>query len=359
MAAEKIVDIDEELESLEGGGEITYFGTDFDVKGLVTRMQSGDVVIPRFDPESITDLAVRGFQREFVWKKVQSDRFIESLLLGYPVPGIFLVQNPDKRMLVLDGQQRLTTLRKFYEGRIDEETVFRLEYVKTDFRELSYDRLSPELRRTLDNTFIHATVVKSAGPQADTAIYQIFERLNTGGTNLGAHEIRVALYNGEFVRFIRDLNHNEAWRALFGKRSQKLKDQELILRFFAFLMERDAYKKPLKGFLNTFLAAHKNMEGLQRDALKRSFEGTCSVILDEIGKDAFRVKRQLNAAHVDALLIAVATRLAKKTSRPDGLEQSYRKLLADDRYQHAIARATADEESVKARFERAIALLAA
>jgi len=63
----------------------------------------------------MTPLEVEGFQRRFVWRRPQMDRFIESLLLGYPIPGIFLVQQSDKRYLVLDGQQRLTTLTKYYD----------------------------------------------------------------------------------------------------------------------------------------------------------------------------------------------------------------------------------------------------
>lgn len=89
---------------------LSYFGTDFDVHGLVRRLGTEDIIVPRFDP-IIEDISgVAGFQRKFVWKKTQMDRFIESLLLGFPIPGIFLVQQADRSLLVLDGQQRLTTL---------------------------------------------------------------------------------------------------------------------------------------------------------------------------------------------------------------------------------------------------------
>ena len=98
-------DVDEREVSAQHAASLTYFGTDFDVHGLVRRLENDDITIPTFDPNQPTDSGIEGFQRRFVWRKPQMDRFIESLLLGYPVPGIFLVQQPNKRMLVLDGQQ--------------------------------------------------------------------------------------------------------------------------------------------------------------------------------------------------------------------------------------------------------------
>ena len=88
----------EELEQAEPEAEpISYSGTDFDAEGLVRRLQRGDIVIPNFghSPDDTLELAL--FQRGFVWRRSQMDRFIESLLLGYPIPGIMLVEQADKR----------------------------------------------------------------------------------------------------------------------------------------------------------------------------------------------------------------------------------------------------------------------
>ncbi|HET7053482.1 MAG TPA: DUF262 domain-containing protein [Solirubrobacterales bacterium] len=171
---------------------VSYTGTDFDVEGLVRRLDRDDILIPTFgrtDEAMDTDR----FQRRFVWGRPQMDRFIESLLLGYPIPGIFLVQQADRTYLVLDGQQRLRTLADFYAG-THAGKDFKLESVGERFKSLTYDTLSPEQKRTLDNTFIQATIVKTDGtPASLDAVYQVFERLNSGGTQLTAHEIRVAL----------------------------------------------------------------------------------------------------------------------------------------------------------------------
>ena len=121
-----------------------------------------------------------------------------------------MVQQSDKRYLVLDGQQRIRTLVAFYQG-IHDSREFALKDVALEFRGLTYRTLSPEQKRLLDNTFIQATIVKSDGSfeSLDIFVYQIFERLNSGGTQLTAHEIRVALYAGPCIDYLTNLNDVE------------------------------------------------------------------------------------------------------------------------------------------------------
>jgi Protein of unknown function DUF262 len=161
------VDLDsEDLQILDEANpnppQVSYKGTDFDVEGLVRRLKRGDVVVPTFGRNEDVPLGTARFQRGFVWTRPQMDRFIESLLLGYPIPGIFLVQQADKRYLVLDGQQRLTTLVAFYDG-VHDGKEFALHNVASEFLGLTYRTLPDELRRTLDSTFIQATIVATDG----------------------------------------------------------------------------------------------------------------------------------------------------------------------------------------------------
>jgi hypothetical protein len=94
---EEIVDVDEHDVAGPAATPLSHYGTDFDVHGLVRRLENNDIVIPTFDPDQPTESGLEGFQRRFVWRKPQMDRFIESLLLGYPVPGVFLVEEPNKK----------------------------------------------------------------------------------------------------------------------------------------------------------------------------------------------------------------------------------------------------------------------
>jgi Protein of unknown function DUF262 len=353
---ENIDDIEEELESFSESQSLSYFGTDFDVHGLVRRMNQADIVVPSFDPVVQSGLDLEGFQRRFVWSKSQMDRFIESLLLGYPIPGIFLVQQSDKKLLVLDGQQRLRTLQAFFKGLVDKKE-FVLEYVGDQFKDAKYESLDIESRRTLDNTFIHATIVKyNPAINGDEAVYQVFERLNTGGTNLVPHEIRVALYNGKLARVIQNLNMHPSWRTLYGEKfSDRLKDQELILRFIAFHQASQVYERPLKKFLNDFMKNHRNMKDLNEGELRKTFYDASDAIASHIGNRAFRIGKQVNAALVDSLLQGVSTRQAKgKITDWNSFKIAYESLMKNPEFLSAITRATADEERVRARLKAAI-----
>ena len=241
----KVEDLDEALEVIPFTYSITAYGGHYPVDSIVKRMETGDIVVPRFSWETPKKSGIVGFQREYVWPRPKADRFIESLLLGLPVPGIFLVKEPTGRLLVLDGHQRLYTLRAFYDGIINSEE-YRLENVQPQFAAKRYRDLETEDRRRLDDIVIHATVIRQDEPSDDqSSIYLIFERLNTGGVNLQPQEIRVALYHGEFVRVLRNLNDNAAWRKLFGAKSSRLKDMEMILRFFAFYFHSQQYRSPM------------------------------------------------------------------------------------------------------------------
>src|SRR6202035_5587475 len=117
-----------------------------------------------------------------------------------------------------------------------------LENVQERFVGKRYKDLDTEDRRRMDDSIIHATVVRQDKPTEDqSSVYIVFERLNTGGVNLQPQEIRVALYHGELVSVLRKLNDNKDWRALFGPKSRRLKDMELILRFFAFYFYASKY----------------------------------------------------------------------------------------------------------------------
>jgi hypothetical protein len=252
----EVEDLDEALEVIPYTYSITAYGADYPVDSIVKRMASGDIIVPRFSWEPEKESGIVGFQREYVWPRPKADRFIESLLLGLPVPGIFLVKEPTGRLLVLDGHQRLYTLKAYYDGIIDKEE-YRLDGVQDQFADKAYRGLDTEDRRRLDDSIIHATVIRQDHPSEDqSSIYLIFERLNTGGVNLQPQEIRVALYHGAFVRVLRELNDNAAWRALFGAKSKRLKDMEMILRFFAFYYHAKHYRSPMKDFLNRYMASN-------------------------------------------------------------------------------------------------------
>jgi hypothetical protein len=237
---------------------------------------------------------------------------------------------------------------------------FKLDNVADSFAGKRYDTLTPEERRTLDNTFIHGTIVKYDPVNGgDDAVYQVFERLNTGGANLAPHEIRVALYNGQFVRLLRDLNQNADWRELYGAQSDRLKDQELILRFCAFYLNEANYKRPLKRFLNDFVRDHRDGSGLDAGHLRTVFGQSCALLAEHVGPKVFKATGQLNAALVDSVLVGVARRIdAGPINDPRSLAAAFDGLTADADFIGAIGKATADEDRVALRMRKATAAFA-
>lgn len=354
----ELFDIDPMDEIVATTYELTSYGADYDVEGLIRRMNKDDIVVPSFEP-SQPGLDIGAFQRGFVWRKPQMSRFIESLLLGLPVPGIFLVKDRDNRLLVLDGQQRLRTLKKFYDGFI-EDRVFRLTGVQHPFEGLSYKELRPEDRRRLDDSIIHATVLRDESTDsAQNAVYSIYERLNTGGSPLQPQEIRIALYEGEFLRGVARLNEDACWRDLYGPRSTRFRDHELILRVLALYEWQDRYRKPLKMFLNHYLSEHRDVRLSSDEGAGKLFIEAVREIYSTIGKRAFRPERALNVAFADSVIVGVMRRLA--TGDPftnDSLRDAYDALTEDPEFVAATTVRTSDDEYVNSRLDKATAAFA-
>lgn len=327
--------------------EITSFGADYDAEGLVKRLERDDIFIPPF-------------QRAYVWTLREASRFIESLLLGLPVPGIFFAREREsKKLLVIDGQQRLKTLQFFFDGYFnpdpdaESKRVFKLIGVQDQFEGLTYETLKEDDRIILNDSIIHATIVKQDAPKNEqSSIYHIFERLNTSGRRLSPQQIRVAIYHGSFIDTIGELNNYLSWRSIFGKKSKTLKDQELILRFLAMYFRGENYKRPMKEFLNDFTEDAMQKGEAFLSQCKNLFEKTIDTIFKCIGGKAFRPERALNAAMYDSVMVAIARRLdTAEISDLEALKREYTKLLSDSSYLSAISQSTSDDKNVEYRLK--------
>jgi hypothetical protein len=333
---------------------ITSFGADFDVAGVVERLRQGKILVPPF-------------QRGYVWNLKEASRFIESLLLGLPVPGVFLAREKDtNKLLVIDGQQRLKTLQFYFDGFFNPQEsesarkVFRLTDVQPPFAGLTYDKLPEKDRIRLNDSILHATIVKQDAPEDEnTSVFHIFERLNSGGRRLAPQEIRTAMYHGPLIELLKKLNDYPAWRTIYGPPSPRLKDQELILRFFAFYFEAERYARPMIEFLSRFCARHRNLAPLFVADWQKTFTSATDAVLTALGERAFKPERALNAAVFDSVMVGVGHRLEKgPIKKPKVISVPYSKLLTDPDYLSAISRATADEKNVRARLEKATSAFA-
>jgi uncharacterized protein with ParB-like and HNH nuclease domain len=347
LPEEPIIDQDEEDDEVAYVQyDISSYGADYTVDGLVKRLKKGDIFIPPF-------------QRDYVWNHAEASRLVESLLLGLPIPGIFLAKEIDNKLLIIDGQQRLKSLQYFYEGffnpKPDQKAkkVFKLIKVQKKFENLTYEKLSDSDRIKIDDSIIHATIIKQESPIEDnTSVYHVFERLNTGGKKLASQEIRTAIYHGNLNTLIGELNQLKEWRDLFGPISARLKDQELILRFFASYYHFDKYSKPMVEFLNKFNSKNRNAPEEFLAECKELFTKTIKFIKSTLDKSAFRPERVLNVSAFEAVTVGVAKLLKRKKNGTIDIEKfkiAHQKLFNDPDFIKSITDGTSDEPVFKER----------
>lgn len=330
----------------EIGGIIRYsissYGADMPVDGIVDRLKREDIFIPPF-------------QREFVWTHTQASRFIESLLIGLPVPGIFMFKEPDSRkLMVVDGQQRLRTLQCFHDG-ILRGREFSLLGVSEEFSGKTYRSLADEDRRDLDDSILHATIFQQDHPGDDrSSIYSIFERLNTGGIPLQPQEIRACVYRGKLNELLSRLAENQHWKGVYGPASVRKKDEEIILRFFALYYSLEEYERPMKKFLNDFMENHRDLDDDLSAQFRSRFEGTIATVAEVLESGALRPERNLNVSVADAVLVGLAHRLDHGPIQdPDALRTAHARLLETLRREELYTSGTTSKERVRKRIELA------
>jgi hypothetical protein len=322
---------------------ITAFGADPSVFDLVRRLEKERLVAPPF-------------QRAYVWSVRDASRFIESLLMGLPVPGLFVFRDVEKEKdLIIDGQQRLLTLKYFADGIIRNQP-FKLVDVAEPWNGKLFNDLDDLDKSRIEESTIHVTYFKQDHPQEnDRSIYEVFERINTGGLKLSAQEIRTCVSHGAFVELLNKLNSLKSWRQIYGPQSPRLKDVELILRFLAFNFKRENYKRPMRRFLDDFLYDNRKLSGDLGIKFTEAFASAIDFALEAIGEKAFRPQNTLNSAVFDSVMIGLSERKKEQPKyNKDKIKSDYENLLKNAEYKQAYTRATADEESVKVRLKLAI-----
>ncbi|MQB01793.1 MAG: DUF262 domain-containing protein [Actinobacteria bacterium] len=336
---------DEAIDDAVDGEELPFryaissYGADYPVDGLVKRLTEGAIYVP-------------DFQRAYVWSLRDASRLVESLLLGLPVPGVFLSKEEQtNKLLVIDGQQRLRSLQFFYSGVFEPtKRELALEGVQPQFEGKTYRTLDAEDRRHLDDAIIHATVMRQDVPTGDdSSIYHVFERLNTGGKVLSPQEIRACLYHGPFEDLLSTLNEDLKWREIFGRKNKRLRDQELILRYLALFFDLENYRKPLKGFLNAYMKKNRFLNWQGDQEVHRAFLTPIHTIHRVLGRHAFRPERNLNAAVFDAVMVGLGRALDDGALSDDRVEKGYRSLLANPDFIEATSTGTSDEDVVQRR----------
>ena len=230
------------------------------------------------------------YQRKFRWDEEAESKLIESLLLGLPVPNLFFATNEDGTWEVVDGLQRISTLIHFASGserelaEIDKPTNLRLQGLKklTHLNGLTFDELPPPIRLNFTKRGFGVTALSDKSDKE--ARFDTFERLNSGAVALSAQEVRACIYDGPLNEALRKLSKDENFQGLV-KLQKRDRDnathEELVLKFFAYLEDRESFGGAVRDFLNTYMDNNRNRSDL--DGLGELFKevvGQLSDIVD-------------------------------------------------------------------------------
>jgi hypothetical protein len=330
--------------------EIATYPADFTLEVLKTKWDGGDIVIPPF-------------QRGFVWSQVQASKLIESFLVGLPVPGIFLyTERSSEKSLVVDGQQRLRSVFYFMDGFFGEEqedgrrTVFRLKGLSEDspYYGKTYEELAAADEaaiRRLKNSVLRAFIVRQLDPDDDTSVFHIFERLNTGGTLLHNQEVRNAVCSGTFNALLHELNQLQSWREVLGKPKpdSRMRDVELILRFFALFHAIDSYEKPMKDFMSRYMRQHANADDATIDQYRTEFIRITDAVLEHLGSRPFHLAAGFNAAAFDSVYCAFGSHL---DSIPGDVRARWDALSDSREFREGVRFSTTDPEQIRWRMDQ-------
>ncbi len=340
---------------------IKPWGADLSFRELIDRYDQDELVKPEL-------------QRNYIWDRREASRFIDSLLLGLPVPSIFLAQTKDEKLLIIDGYQRIMTVRDFVRGIFsrDEKSfaLSRTEKINSRWRGKHFTELTDAEQRRIRNTTIHAIIfAQQKEPQSDdTSLFQVFERINTSGRTLTAQEIRNCVAQGSFNKLLFQLNNLPTWRALFGSEEPdpRMRDIEFILRFFALsapsFKTNDKERLSLRQHLDVFMKSHADIDATVNAEMTSRFTEMIGRAHSMLGTSAFQNTLHSKTARsgpkfsptiFDSIAIAVDNSLKHQTAVPSDAQERKNGLLGDSEYRSVIAQETMRKSSITKRIEKA------
>lgn len=282
--------------------KITTQAYDKSVSDIVRMIEDKDI---RLDPD---------YQRNYVWDNKKASMLIESIILNVPIPVIYVSQEEDDSWSVIDGLQRLSSLKRFFDGK------FKLSGLEilSDLNKSDITTLNPKALRMLKNGLLR--VIMITHDSNEEIKYDVFMRLNTGSVHLTEQELRNCLYRGNLNKFLKEVVQNQKWLALIGLKEphKRMADREMVLRFLAIWKNWDVengilngYKGRMKSFLNAFMNDYKEIKGQEANEWKRLFEETVEKVYQVYGEYAFKRQgldgmreKTINRAIIDVIMLS-------------------------------------------------------
>lgn len=307
------------------------------------------------------------FQRNLVWTNKQKSELIESVIMQIPLPLIYLAENEDGKLVVVDGRQRLTTFFQF----LDNE--FRLKDLKIlpqingmNFNELEESHLYSRYVTIIEDTQLVVQIIKY--PTKDRVRFDIFDRVNRGGTPLNKQEMRNALYQGNATKLLDELSKMKSFKdATGGAISPKhMKDKYVILRALCFYLlwhgnildknkKRMEYRSDMEELLGAGMNLFNKMDLNSIFLLKQLFDRTMTRAYQCLGKDGFRIpsngkiRRPISMTLFETLFYYF-TCFDKISVSNLEMKKGVVELLQDEEYLRSLQHSVDSSVNVKKRF---------
>lgn len=295
------------------------------------------------------------YRRRERWDKQKQSRLIESFIINIPVPPIVLYEEEYNSYEVMDGQQRITAIRDFYDNKLKLTGL----KILPELEGLTYKELPTNIRAGIDRRSISfITIITESASSDEEALFlkqQTFERLNTGGVDLSHQEVRSSLYNGKFNSLLLKLANNEifaeAWEIPTKNNPKdkdirenslykKMEDVELILRFFA-LRNAENYSGDLTNFLDIYMRKSLKFSDNEIDYLENIFLETIALASELYGEHLFKPfdpkyntwKKRSYKAYYDAVMVGFSQKISHANlliERKSKVIEETKKLLEKD-----------------------------
>lgn len=350
MTNEQVSDSIEEIEGLDNDEDESWGDYPIDtvlirsenrtVHDILRRIEKGSFVM---DPD---------FQRDFIWPEDKQSKLIESVMMRIPLPVMYLAEDEQGRMIVVDGLQRLTTFQRY----VNNELRLKLP----DQQELHGKRfsdLSPKLQNRIEDCNLILYIIDAKVPER--ARLDIFERVN-GGVPLTRQQMRNCLLMGEATRFLKREASTELFLKATGQslNAAAMRDREFVNRFCAFyLLGVQTYRGDMDDFLAQALR-YMNAHPQELEKLSADFRNSLTNNYNVFGAHAFRKHKidTINRTVINASLWDVmSTGLARYSNqlvdaRADVLRNAFYDLISDEEFDKSITLGTSQVNRVRNRF---------
>ncbi len=331
----------------------------------------------REEPQTVYELVIRKwdkgkikidpeFQRNFVWKLPEMSQFIESIILNFPIPPLYLNQNVKGDLIVVDGRQRLTTLRMFLKNEFKLQGLNVLRNLNgRNFDDLG--QLGNGLQAKIEDKKMLVFLIKPS--VSIKVVYDIFYRINTGGTQLERQEIRHCIFQGKSTELLKRLSEKDYFKKAigYGIKPDRMKDREAVLRYLSFLILPIESYTNMSDFLETAMRRINSFSNEKIDDLEKEFEYVMKTSFELFEWQNFRIPTEQTRGRINlAVMESVCFFISKFYDIDKNFpirnaeilwENFTKKLLLNNEYLDATRFATGSKQRVFTRFKLANLIL--